>query len=242
MTNLLLSLIGLLLADRMLYRLEMFSHLSSRNRMIFMFTIVGIYLFVSIIKDLWMLNYVLFGIFFLFLMFFYLFHEKKLKNLFEGRQKSVVDELILHIKSGKSPMLAYELILNSMSTTEKRIFGCLNSLKSNDRRTPSAILGASYFFELNRILSQRAKVTEQLEMFRTSLNIQIKMRRKSGTVSKSIHAQALVALGIYVLFVMTSWNQFGLSQFPNVLVISIVVFCFGEFLVFTLGRSIKWTA
>ena len=206
MTELLLSIIGLLLADRMLYRLEMFSYVSSQKRRIFMLTTVGIYILISIFKELWalkLLNYLIYGligIFFLFLMFFYIFHEKKLKNIFENLQKPVVDELILHIKSGKSPMLAYELMLNSMSVTEKRIFGCFQPRETSEN-VFKTLFGEFYFIELNRILVQRAKVIEQLEMFRTSLNIQIKMRRRSSTVAKSIRAQATVALGIYLIFI-----------------------------------------
>lgn len=176
-------------------------------------------------------------------MFFYVFHEKKLQFLFENRHKSLIDELILQIQSGCSPIKALQDVMSTMSIYEKKVFWPLNLLLGS----PSAVSlnvgmkNQKYFEELIEILQQKSRVVDQLETFRNSLQIQIKLRRKSRTVTAATKAQAVVSILIYFVFLIISWTQFNLRDYPVVLMLSVTFLVVGVVLIFKLGNKIKWT-
>ncbi len=243
MTNFLISVFGILIVDRILYRLEIFNYISSPNRKKFLIFSLFTYVLFSIFKDLVAVNMTLFGIFLAFLMFFYIFHEKKLQILFENRHKSLIDELILIIQTGCSPIKALNDVMATLSVYEMKVFWPLNSLLGSQQRI-SCVVGMknqNYFDELIEILQQKSRVVDQLETFRNSLQIQIKLRRRSRTVTAASKAQAIVAVLIYFVFVTISWMQFKLQEHPRVLTVSVVFLILGLLMIFKVGNRIKWT-
>lgn len=241
--NFLISVFGIIIVDRILYRLEIFNYISSSNRKKILVFSLFLYVLFSVFKDLIVVNISFFGIFLGILMFFYIFHEKKLQILFENRHKSLIDELILLIQSGCSPIKALDDVVATFNVYEKKVFWPLNSflgtqqLKSFD----IGMINQNYFEELIEILQQKSRVIDQLETFRNSLQIQIKLRRKSRTVTAAIKAQAMVAVAIYFVFLGISWMQFKLREYPLVLALSAIFLSSGLLLIFKVGRKIKWT-
>lgn len=244
MTNFLISVFGFIVVDRILYRLEIFKYISLLGRRNIRKLSLIFYVLFSIFKELWVLNIILFGILFAFLIFFYIFHEKKLENLFESRHKAVIDELILIIQTGNSPIKAVNDVVSSMTIYEKKVFSPLKMISepniSRDLRLEFHF-HQNYFQELTEILRQKTRVIDQLETFRNNLQIQIKLRRKSGTVAASTRAQAVVAGFIYIVFLWISWTQFNLKQYPMLLICSMTLFFAGIVTVFKMGNKIKWT-
>lgn len=244
MTNFLISVFGILVVDRILYRLEIFNYISSSNRKKFLVFSLFFYVLISIFKDLQVFNLIFFGIILGILMFFYIFHEKKLQILFEKRHKSLVDELILLIQSGSSPAKALDDVLATLNSYEKKVFGPL-SLNLGSQSHPimlkSHIFNKNYFEELIFILQQKSRVIDQLEAFRNSLMIKIKLRRKSRTATAATKAQSIVALFIYLVFLIISWSQFNLLKFPMVILASVTFLAAGLILIFKLGKGVKWT-
>lgn len=243
MTNFLISVFGFLIVDRILYRLEIFNYISSPNRKKFLIFSLFTYVLFSIFKDLIVVNMSLFGIFLGFLMFFYIFHEKKLQTLFENRHKSLIDELILIIQTGCSPIKALDDVMNTFSVYEKKVFWPLNTLLGSQQQFSrvSGTINHNYFIELIEILQQKSRVIDQLDTFRNSLQIQIKLRRKSRTVTAASKAQAIVAVLIYFVFLTISWMQFNLQDYPRVLMTSVVLLVLGLLMIFKMGNRIKWT-
>lgn len=241
--NFLISAFGIIVVDRILYRLEIFNYISSLNRKKILVFSLFFYVLFSIFKDLVLLNITFFGIFLGFLMLFYIFHEKKLQNLFENRHKSLIDELILLIQSGCSPIKALADVMATLSVYEKKVFWPLNSLlgAQNLNSYNVGMINQKYFEELIEILQQKSRVIDQLETFRNSLQIQIKLRRKSRTVTASIKAQAVVAVVIYFVFLIISLLQFNLRNYPVVLMTSVTFLALGLLLIFKMGSKVKWT-
>jgi hypothetical protein len=240
----LVSVFGILTADRILYRLEIFKYISSSNRRTILVLSLIFYILISVFKDLLVLNISLFGILFAFLIFFYIFHEKKLEILFENRHKVTIDELILIIQAGNSPIKAVNDVFQAMTIYEKKVFSPLKALiePTISSKTPSDLrFHQKYFHELTEILCQKSRVTDQLEAFRNNLNIQIKLRRRSRAVATSIRAQAIVSGFIYLVFLWISWTQFALQQYPVVLFCSALLFLAGMGFIFKVGNKIKWT-
>ena len=243
MMNFLISAFGIIVVDRILYRLEIFNYMSSSNRKKILVFSLFFYVLISIFKDLVAVNITIFGILLAFLMVFYIFHEKKLQILFENRHKVLIDELILLIQSGCSPLKALADVMASLSTYEKKVFWPLNSLLGTQQLNSFNVgmTNQKYFEELIEILRQKARVIDQLETFRNSLQIQIKLRRKSRTVTSAIKAQAIVAVVIYFVFLLISWMQFNLRDYPMVLMTSVTFLAIGLLLIFKMGNKIKWT-
>ena len=244
MTNFLISVFGFLVVDRISYRLEIFKYISLLTRRNIRTLSLIFYVLISIFKDLWVLNLILFGILFAFLIFFYIFHEKKLENLFESRHKAVIDELILIIQTGNSPIKAVNDVVTAMTIYEKKVFSPLKIVTepniSNNLRTQFHF-HQNYFDELTEILRQKTRVIDQLETLRNNLHIQIKLRRRSRTVTASTRAQAVVSVFIYLVFLWISWTQFNLKLYPLLLTCSLLLFSVGIFAVFKGGSKIKWT-
>lgn len=243
MMNFLVSVFGIIVVDRILYRLEIFNYISSSIRKKILVFSLFFYILFSIFKDLVLLNITFFGLFLGFLMLFYIFHEKKLQKLFENRHKSLIDELILLIQAGCSPLKALADLMATLSVYEKKVFWPLNSLLSSQNLNSHNIgmINQKYFEELLEILQQKSRVIDQLETFRNSLQIQIKLRRKSRTVTSAIKAQAVVAVVIYFVFLIISWMQFNLRDYPVVVLTSVTFLALGLFLIFKLGSKVKWT-
>ena len=161
---------------------------------------------------------------------------------FEKLHLSIINRVLLHISTGKSPQTSLKAVLNTLSSFERVVFEILfYDLHANN--VPSeCVLPASmfYFTEMRRILQSQAHTAEQLQTFRRSLQLQNNLRHRSRQAGLQTRAQAAVCGLLYavILYFSVQFLSFRLDSFE--MAASLVLFFIGQVLVFKIGGSIKW--
>ena len=80
----------------------------------------------------------------------------------------------------------------------------------------------------------------RLQNFRRKLLVESDFRRRSGQVLLQIRMQALILSGIYFALCGFVIHRYGFEKVQTILTHSAAVFSIGLFLVFRLGRRIRW--
>lgn len=242
MTYFLLSIIGFLSVHRIMYRLEKFFFINQKKTM-FLFVILTspMYFFVFI-KEHFALLTVYIGLILASLIFFSFIYEIKLKKVFISSHLHVIDGLILQIRGGYSNQKAISDTLSHMSSVENIIYEPLSSiLKSDfDVHMNSYRWMRFYFSELHHIFKSEVRISEQLEIFKRGLKVQNRFLARTSQVTRQIKAQALVACLVYGLIFLLSYYQLDLMASTTTVILSLMLFLIGIFIIFKLGSQIKW--
>lgn len=242
MTYYVLSIIGIISANRIICRIEKSFFINHKNSLtIFVFLTTPIYIFL-IIKDHYFIFILYIGLILISLIFFSIFLEKKLQNVFLTTHLNLINGLILQIKSGHSVQKAISESFLQMNNFEMIIYEPLRSIQKSDldiKRIPQRWI-QFYFFELQQILSSEIRVSDQLEMFKQGLKVKNRFIQRTSQVSLQIKAQALVACLVYALIFALSYYQLDLISSPWVIFFSLVMLFLGLILIFKIGGKIKW--
>ncbi len=242
MTYFLLSSLGFLSVHRIMYRLEKF-FLMNRKKSTLSFVILTspMYFFVFI-KDHFAILMVYIGLILVSLIFFSFFYEIKLKKVFLTSHLNVIDGLILQIRVGNSTQKAISETFSHMKGFENIIYEPLRSILKPDFdvHANSYRWIRFYFSELHHIFRSESRVGEQLEMFKRGLKVQNRFLARTSHVTRQIKAQALVACLVYGLIFALSYYQLDLLSSPTTVILSLMLFLIGIFLIFRIGSRIKW--
>lgn len=242
MFELLISMFGLTFIFRILSLLEKFEVLNRKKMILFfVFLQVPIYFFIFF-KELFVFTVIYIGIFFVSLIFFNKILSFFAEKTFLQRSIQLIDELILLMKTGKSAQTSIKIIYSHLSNWEKIVFKPTLFYFEHENCAHESILKRHHFYfeELKQILRSSTKVIDQLSCFREGLRIQRNLRHRSGQVTKQIHAQAVVAIFIYIGMFFLSWFNFNLSNEVGLIMISLSLFVLGQVFVFVIGGKIKW--
>lgn len=247
MLFLLISIFGLFISDRFVYRLENFHIIFPKIRKL-LFIILNIpSLYFLFFKEHLILFYIYIGVILASLIFLNIYFELFLKKTFFRGQIKVLESINLHIKSGQSPIKSAKVVFQTLTHVEKIVFEPLNYIEV-DVDKPHAVpiyaqkKFASHFFEeMYFILRSSTRVSDQIDQFKRGLRIQNSLRHKSRLSALQVRAQAVVATFIYVFLLFFAIAELQLANYPSVIGISFFLMLAGLTVILKIGSKIKWT-
>lgn len=243
MAYFLLSIIGFISANRIMYRFEKFFFMKrKKSRVFFLFLTIPIYVF-AIIKEHYVYLAIYIGLILISLIFFSIILEKKLRKVFLMSHLNLINGLLLQIKAGYSVQKAISESFLSLSTFENILFEPLKSILRSDFDIKAVPYAWSHFYfqELRAILKSESRVGEQLEMFKRGLKVKVSFIRRTEQVTRQIKAQAMVSCLVYALIFTLSYYQLNLMDSFLTVIASLGLFLTGIFTIFRFGKKIKWT-
>lgn len=250
MLFLLISIFGLFISDRFVYRLENFHIVFPKIRKV-LFIILNIpSLYFLFFKEHLILFYVYIGLILISLIFLNIYFDFFLKNVFFRGQIKILESINLHIKSGQSPLKSAKIVFQTLTHIEKIVFEPLNYIEVDDccEKIAKAVpiyarqKFASHFFEeMYFILRSTTRVSDQIDQFKRGLRIQNSLRHKSRLSALQVRAQAVVALFIYVFLLCFAIAELQLANYPMVIAVSALLMTAGLTIILKKGNSIKWT-
>lgn len=247
MLFLLISIFGLFISDRFVYRLENFHIIFPKIRKV-LFIVLNIpSLYFLFFKEHLILFYIYIGVILVSLIFLNIYFELFLKNAFFRGQIKVLETINLHIKGGQSPIKSAKVVFQTLTDVEKIVFEPLNYIEVDVDKTHAVPIYAQkkfarYFFEeMYFILRSTTRVSDQIDQFKRGLRIQNSLRHKSRLSALQVRAQAVVATLIYVFLLFFAITELQLTNYPEVIVISLLLILAGLTIILKKGSSIKWT-
>lgn len=247
MLFLLLSIFGLIISDRIVYRHEIYKIIFPKNRTKIFIVINLPSLYFIIFKEHLVLFFIYIGGILLSLILFNIYFDFFLKKVFFRGQIRVLEAINLHIRSGQSPIKSAKSTFQTLTTTEKIVFEPLNYIEVDLTGVHKVPIYArnkfftDYFSELISILRSSNRVADQIDQFRKGLKIQNNLRHKSRLSAVQVRAQALVAAIIYLFLLFFSISELQLSRYPEVIVLSVALMGLGLYLILKTGNRVKWT-
>lgn len=242
MSFFIISAVGLVFAYRISQQFEKIYVLNKSHYMILNAVITTPILILQFFKEHKLVLLLYIGMILIFLILDVVFFEKKQQNLFEKTHLKFLNDIILQIKIGRSPVSSFKMCFESLKESEKVLYQpCFNNfsmLKVTHQRLLPFIL--DYNQDLIDILSAQNRVVEQLLSFRSRLKVIYNFKTKTELAAQPIKAQLIVALMVYLLILSVSITQLSLLDYPRALICSLVLMTLGIYMILTLGRGIKW--
>lgn len=243
----LISIFGLFISDRFVYRLEIFHIIFPKIRKL-MFVVLNIpSLYFLFFKEHFVLFTSYIGGILLSLIFLNVYFEFFLKKAFFRGQIKVLEAINLHIKGGQSPLKSTKLVFQTLTHVEKIVFEPLNYVDVDDER-PKAVpiyakkkFSAHFFEEIYFILRSSTRVSDQIDQFKRGLRIQNSLRHRSRLSALQVRAQAVVAALIYVFLLCFAIAELQLSKYPEVIMGSLLLMSAGLTVILKKGNRIRWT-
>lgn len=247
MLFLLISIFGLFISDRFVYRLEIFHIIFPKFRTT-MFVVLNIpNLYFLFFKEHLILIIIYIGGILLSLIFLNIYFEFFLKKAFFRGQIKVLEAINLHIKGGQSPLKSTKLVFQTLTHVEKIVFEPLMYVEV-DVNHASAVpiyarkkFSAQYFEEIYFILRSSTRVSDQIDQFKRGLRIQNSLRHRSRLSALQVRAQAVVAALIYVFLLFFAIAELQLTNYPSVIIVSLLLMAAGLTIILRKGSQIKWT-
>lgn len=247
MLFLLISIFGLFISDRFVYRLENFHIIFPKIRKV-LFIILNIpSLYFLFFKEHLILFYIYIGVILVSLIFLNIYFELFLKKTFFRGQIKVLEAVNLHIKGGQSPIKSAKLVFQTLTHIEKIVFEPLNYIEVDVDKTHAVPIYAQkkfarhFFEEMYFILRSSTRVSDQIDQFRRGLRIQNSLRHKSRLSALQVRAQAVVATFIYVFLLFFAIAELQLANYPSVIGLSFLLMLAGLTVILKIGSKIKWT-
>lgn len=247
MLFLLISIFGLFISDRFVYRLEIFHIIFPKIRTV-MFMILNIpSLYFLFFKEHLLLFIIYIGVILLSLMFLNIYFEFFLKKAFFRGQIKVLEAINLHIKGGQSPLKSTKLVFQTLTHVEKIVFEPLNYIDVDLEHAQTVPIyarkkfSAHFFEEIYFILRSSTRVSDQIDQFKRGLRIQNSLRHRSRLSALQVRAQAVVAAFIYVFLLFFAIAELQLAQFPEVIIVSLLLITAGLTVILKKGNHIRWT-
>lgn len=247
----LISIFGLFISDRFVYRLEIFHIIFPKIRKV-LFVILNIpSLYFLFFKEHLILFFIYIGVILLSLIFLNIYFQFFLKNVFFRGQIKVLESINLHIKGGQSPLKATKLVFQTLTHVEKIVFEPLNYIDVDLVMSGEALqavpiyarnkYSANFFEEIYFILRSSTRVSDQIDQLKRGLRIQNNLRHRSRLSALQVRAQAVVAALIYVFLFIFAMSELQLSKYPEVIIISLLMIGAGLAVILKKGNQIKWT-
>ncbi len=250
MLFLLISIFGLFISDRFVYRLEKFHIIFPKIRKL-LFIVLNIpSLYFLFFKEHLILFYVYIGLILVSLIFLNIYFELFLKNVFFRGQIKVLEAINLHIKGGQSPIKSAKVVFQTLTHVEKIVFEPLNYIEVEVccEKVAKAVpiyarkkFARHFFEEMYFILRSSTRVSDQIDQFKRGLRIQNSLRHKSRLSALQVRAQAVVATFIYLFLLFFAIAELQLTNYPEVIGISVFLMLAGLTLILKKGSHIKWT-
>lgn len=244
---LLFSITGLLAVNQIEREISKVFTLSKFKKALLYILLNLISLIFLIFKEQLLLFVSFIGLILIFLICLRIYFYFFLKKVFLNSQIQVVEVIKLNILSGHSAINSCELMLNSLTQLQYKVFSTvLTQLK--DQKVPIYAqnsvesMSSEFTSEIVKILRGKTHVAERLSRFKKGLVLQNNLKKKLSLALLQTRAQAMVAFFIYILLFFVSWSSLGLKKHLDVAAISFFLMLCGLFIIFKLGKSIKWTA
>ena len=242
MLLLLVSVFGLIVSDRFLCRLEKMRFIFPKNKKHLMLILNLPTLALLFFKEHLIYFMIYIGLKLLILILIRIYFEKRLLNVFENSQIRFLDALVIQIRSGKSAITALKDVFLSLNHEEKLIyepiyieFTSIGSVKvTNFNYT------VNFFEELAQIIRSNYKTNEQFLQLKSHLKIKQCLRHKSRAALMQIKAQAITAVGIFLLLFVFTWLEMQIYKYPVTIFVALMLLSIGIFVIFKFGERIKW--
>lgn len=254
MLFLLISIFGLFISDRFVYRLENFHIIFPKIRKVLFVVLNTPSVYFLFFKEHLILFFIYIGVFLASLIFLNIYFELFLKKVFFRGQIKVLEAINLHIKSGQSPIKSAKLVFQTLTHVEKIVFEPLNYIEVDissvvhGEKSANAVpiyarkkFSANFFEEMYFILRSTTRVSDQIDQFRRGLRIQNNLRHKSRLSALQVRAQAVVATLIYVFLLCFAVSELQLANYPSVIAVSLLLMATGLIIILKKGESVKWT-
>lgn len=250
MLFLLISIFGLFISDRFVYRLENFHIVFPKIRKVLFIVLNTPSVFFLLFKEHLILFYIYIGVILFSLIFLNIYFELFLKKAFFRGQIKVLEAINLHIKSGQSPIKSAKIVFQTLTHVEKIVFEPLNYIEVDtivgDRAQAVPIYARKkftgpYFEEIYFILRSTTRVSDQIDQFKRGLRIENSLRHKSRLSVLQVRAQAMVASFIYVFLLFFAIAELQLIKYPAVIAISFLLMLAGLTVILKKGNKVKWT-
>lgn len=174
-------------------------------------------------------------------------YTKRLKTQFQSEFPGFLTSIILQMKLGQSFRQSLRFTHQTMKTQWQSVFReiCYDVAFSQQEKQPTNSFWNDFCEEMRsevkKIDGSTHKTIEKVENFRRRLIIIDKFRRRSGRIRGQVQIQVFFMCLIYALiFAVNAW-LFDLWSYKLVLMISILFFILGLFMVVFIGRRIQWT-
>lgn len=233
LVELIVSLFGIVFVHRNLSRLEkIFAISNSQLRLSFYFLQLPLY-FYLFFKELFIFVLFYIGIFLITLILFDKIITYFKEKTFAELHIQLIERIILLLKTGQSATTSTKNVFSDLTPWQKMVFidfGGITISESN----------SFYFQELKIILGSSGNVIEQLGAYQKALHLQNTLKLKSKLALQQTKAQAMVSLVIYAVFAILSKKYLNLQFASPIMLISVLLFCAGQLLIFKLGGKITW--
>ena len=250
MLFLLISIFGLFISDRFVYRLENFHIIFPKIRKVLFVILNTPSLYFLLFKEHLILFYIYIGVILGSLIFLNIYFELFLKKVFFRGQIKVLEAINLHIKSGQSPIKSAKIVFQTLTHVEKIVFEPLNYVEVDvcGEKSANAVpiyarkkFSANFFEEMYFILRSTTRVSDQIDQFKRGLRIQNSLRHKSRLSALQVRAQAVVATLIYLFLLCFAVAELQLANYPSVIMVSLLLMTTGLIIILKKGESVKWT-
>lgn len=249
MVQLLISLFGIAFVHRNLSLLKKINVISGPKLNLFFCFLQLPFYFYLFFKELFVPVLIYIGIFIVtFILFDKIIDIFKEKS-FEELHIYIIERIVLQIKAGKSAQVSTKNVFDDLTAWQKAIFSQLNKIfeasfeiapQKRSEFLQTMVSQTYYFQELKIILCSSGNVIEQLKSYQKALRLQNNLRHRSRQAIQQTKAQALVSFLIYISFVVLSHGYLNLELISLTMLVSFILFCTGQILIFRLGGKIKW--
>lgn len=243
----LISIFGLFISDQFVYRLEIFHIIFPKIRKVaFVFLNIPS-LYFLFFKEHLLLFLIYIGGILLSLIFLNIYFQFFLKKAFFREQIKVLEAINLHIKSGQSPLKSTKLVFHTLTHVEKIVFEPLNYIDVDIDHAQTVPIYARnkfsvhFFEEIYFILRSSTRVSDQIDQFKRGLRIQNNLRHRSRLSALQVRAQAVVATFIYLFLLFFALAELQLANYPEVIIISLLLMAAGLTVILKKGNHIRWT-
>lgn len=241
--NILSSIFGQLLVVRIFSEIspELFlsrHHASLIQRMIFVILAVQSYL----LRSSQLIHWLFIGILLVSLKFFPKIFQTYLDRRFRNCVVNLLDEVILEMKMGKSFRYSLKFICEKVpGWNGHQLKNVVENLEKNlppiNRKSASV---ADFERAVLMIDRSNSKNLDRVISLRNHYKMLQNFRRRSGQVTVQIRMQAIIVTALYLSLLTFVIVQFGFLKQQKIIFGSAFMFVAGLFVIFFVGRRMKW--
>jgi hypothetical protein len=153
-----------------------------------------------------------------------------------------LDSVILGLQSGKSFRQSLHGAIENLSGWQRNqlreIYNFI--VTSENHIAVKTALLKDLQQELSEIDRSQNRCVEQVRALRRHLKLQENFRRRSGQVTQQIKMQAIIVTALYFALLLFVFVQFGFMNHRFLIISSLFMFVSGLFIIFSVGRRMKW--